>query len=80
MEKSYHVTGKALSWLKSIFLKESSGLLSTASVQRGPQYRQGRQKEDFCPFCLHVNDLPDVVRSDSILFADDFKLYARIDS
>ena len=31
-------------------------------------------------FACYVNDLSDVVRSDCLLFADDFKLYVRIDS
>ena len=31
-------------------------------------------------FACYVNDLPDAVRSDFLLFADDFKLYTRIDS
>ena len=83
MEKSYHVTGKALSWLKSYLSEREQRVVVNGQCSAWAPVSSGAPEGGLLSpllFACYVNDLPDVVRSDSLLFADDFKLYARIDS
>ena len=83
LEKSYHVTGKALSWLKSYLLEREQRVVVNGQCSAWTPVPSGTPEGGLLSpllFACYVNDLPDAVRSDCLLFADDFKLYARIDS
>ena len=83
LEKSYHVTGKALSWLKSYLSEREQRVVVNGRCSAWAPVLSGTPEGGVLSsllFSCYVNDLPDVIRSKCLLFADDFKLYARVDS
>ena len=82
LEKSFHVTGKALAWLKSYLFEREQRVVVNGQCSAWTPVLSGTPEGLLSPllFACYVNDLPDAVRSDCLLFADDFKLYTRIDS
>ena len=77
------MTGKALSWIKSYLSEREQRVVVNGQCSAWIPVPSGAPEEGLLSpllFACFVNDLPSVVRSKCLLFADDFKLYARVDS
>ena len=81
LERSFNVSGSAIQWLKSFLTDRKqrvtvNGRCSTwTSVRSGTP--EGSQLSPLL-FALFVNDLPDKIQTNILLFADDVKLYHKI--
>ena len=83
LERSYHVNGKALAWLKSYLSERAQRVVVNGQCSEWVHVPSGTPEGGLLSpllFACYVNDLPNVIKSDCLLFADDFKLYARVDS
>ena len=81
LNKSYNVSGKALSWLTSFLCSRKQRVILNGKCSRWTKVSSGTPEgSQLSPllFALFVNDLPDEIQTNSLLFADDVKLYHKI--
>ena len=79
LQNSHHVPDKAFAWLKSC-LTGGSGWLWRASAHNGRTCDPEGGILSPLLFVCFINDLPLAIQTDPLLFADDVKLYCRVDS
>ena len=82
LEKSYHIADKALAWCKSYLTGREQRVIVNGQCSPWVPVTSGTPEGgQISPllFALFINDLPEAVRADCVMFADDVKLYHRVD-
>ena len=83
LENSYHISGKAFAWCKSYLSeREQRVVVKGKCSQWAPVPSDNPEGGLISPllFACYINDLPDCVHTDCVLFADDVKIYSKVDS
>ena len=82
LKTSFHVADKALAWCESYLTGREQRVIVNGQcspwVSETSGTPEGSQLSPLL-FALFINDLPDAVRADSVMFADDVKLYRPVD-
>ncbi len=81
--ESYGITGQALNWLTAFLTDREQRVMVDGESSEWCAVTSGVPQGSVVGpilFVLHINDLPERVRSRLFLFADDAKLYKRITS
>lgn len=83
LQNSYHVSDKAFAWLKSYLSERKQRVVVKGKCSQWSDVRSGTPEGGILSpllFVCFINDLPLAIQTDSLLFADDVKLYCRVDS
>ena len=83
LKTSFHVADKALAWCESYLAGREQRVIVNGQCSPWVSVTSGTPKgSQLIPllFALFINDLPDAVRADCVMFADDVRLYRRVDS
>ena len=83
LSKSYHISGKALEWLKSYLTGREQRVVVNGQCSSWVPVSSGTPEGGLISpllFACFINDLPETIQSDCLMFADDVKLYRRVDS
>ena len=77
------IQGELLDWIKSFLTnRKQKVVLNGASSEWSRVYSGVPQGSVLCPllFSIYVNDIPSVVDSQTLMFADDIKIFGQIQS
>ena len=80
---AYGIRGKLLDWIKSFLTnRQQKVVLNGASSEWSRVYSGVPQGSVLGPllFNIYVNDIPSVVNSETLMFADDTKIFRKIQS
>ena len=77
---SYGIQGNTLKWLSSFLKDRTMKVVLEGEQSKSVTVESGVPQSWDLMFLCHINDLPDVVRSQVRLFADDCLLYRQIKS
>ena len=81
LHRSYNVSGNAIHWLQSFLSDRKQRVTVNGKNSAWTPVRSGTPEgSQLSPllFALFVNDLPDKIQTNILLFADDVKLYHKI--
>ena len=81
LRESYNISGPALNWLTSFLSCRKQRVVVNGKCSDWCEVSSGTPEgSQISPllFALFINDLPDKIRTNSLLFADDVKLYHKI--
>ena len=81
--ESYGINGDILTWIKAFLIGRTQVVRVNGSESESAPVLSGiPQGSVLGPllFVIYINDLPDVINSDSLLFADDTKVFRKITS
>ena len=81
--KSYGIDGKLLTWIQEFLIGRSQVVRVNGECSTSANVLSGiPQGSVLGPilFILYINDLPDIVKFNIFLFADDTKLFHQIES
>ena len=82
LENSFHISDKAISWLKSYLSNRKQRVVVKGKCSRWTAVRSGTPEGGILSpllFVCFINDLPLTLQTHSLLYADDVKLYCRVD-
>ena len=80
---SYDIKGKLIDWISSFLMGRKQQVILEGSCFSWSEVASGvPQGSVLGPllFLIYVNDLPDAIKSEAKLFADDTKLYRSVSS
>ena len=83
LKNSYNLSGKAFSWCKSYLSDREQRVVVKGKCSEWAPVPSGTPEGGLLSpllFACFINDLPDCVQADCLMFADDVKLYSRIDT
>ena len=83
LQNSYHLSGNALAWCKSYLSDREQRVVINGKCSQWTPVLSGTPEGGLLSsllFVMYINDLPDSVKTDCVMFADDVKLYTRIGS
>ena len=83
LKNSYHLSGNAYSWCKSYLCEREQRVVVKGKCSQWTAAPSGTPEGGLLSpllFACFINDLPDNVQADCVMFADDVKLYNRVDS
>ena len=83
LKNSYQISGTALRWLSSYLENRKQRVIVNGKSSDWVPVRSGTPEGGIISpllFALFVNDLPDKIKTNCLLFADDVKLYHKITS
>ena len=83
LQHSYNITGNALNWIRSYLTGRKQRVLVNGKCSGWIPVLSGTPEgSQLSPllFALFVNDLPDKIKTNCLLFADDVKLFHKITS
>ena len=81
LRHSYHISDKALNWLSSFLTNRKQRVVVNGKCSEWKPVLSGTPEGSLLSpllFALFVNDLPDKISTNCLLFADDVKLYHKI--
>ena len=81
LHKSYNISGNAIKWLQSFLSDRKQRVAVNGKCSGWTPVRSGTPEgSQLSPllFALFVNDLPDKIQTNILLFADDVKLYHKV--
>ena len=79
---SYKISGRALAWLESYFTDRVQRVVVNGTCSSWTPVPSGTPEGSLISpllFACYINDLPDAVSCNCLMFADDVKLYHRIE-
>ena len=82
LKNSFHITDKALSWCESYLAGREQRVIVNGRCSPWTPVTSGTPEGSLLSplfFALYINDLPGAVHADCVMFADDVKLYRRVD-
>ena len=83
LERSYQISGKALDWIRSYLSGREQRVVVHGKCSKWVRVRSGTPEGGLLSpllFACFMNDLPESIRTEMLMFADDVKLYGRVDS
>ena len=81
LKNSYQISGVALNWLSSYLTNRKQRVVVNGKFSEWTPVRSGTPEGGIISpilFALFINDLPDKIKTNCLLFADDVKLYHEI--
>ena len=81
LRHSYHVSGTALNWLSTYLKNRKQRVVVNGRCSDWTDVVSGTPEGGLLSpllFAMYVNDLPDKIKTNCLLFADDVKLYHKI--
>jgi len=78
--KAYGITGKLLVWFRSFLMGRHQYVKVNGTLSSWEQVSSGVPQKSILELALYVNELPSLVSSKLLMFADDIKLYHTIRS
>ena len=82
LKNSYQISGKAYEWIRSYLSGREQRVVVQGKCSDWISVRSGNPEGGLISpllFACYVNDLPNTVQTDTLMFADDVKLYRRVD-
>ena len=82
LKNSFHIADKALSWCESYLAGREQRVIVNGQCSPWTPVTSGTPEGSLLSplfFALYINDLPGAVHADCVMFADDVKLYRRVD-
>ena len=83
LENSYHISGKTFAWCKSYLSEREQRVVVKGKCSQWAPVPSGNPEGGLISlllFACYINDLLDCVQTDCVLFADDVKIYSKVDS
>ena len=80
---SYQILDKALDWIRSYLFGREQGVVVQGKCSQWVEVRSGTPEGGLISlllFACFVDDLPGVIETEALMFADDVKVYRRVDS
>ena len=82
LKNSYQISGKAFAWFESYLSEREQRVVVKGKCSQWASAPSGTPEGGLISpllFACFINDLPDCVKTDCVLFADDVKLYGKVD-
>lgn len=83
LQNSFHIGGHALDWFVSYLSGRKQRVVLNGKTSGWTPVMSGTPEGGILSpllFCLYVNDLPSVIKSESLMYADDLKLFRSVRS
>ena len=78
LQNSFHIEGHALQWFVSYLSGRTQRVVLNGKTSAWTSVTSGTPEGGILSpllFCLYINDLPSVIKSHSLMYADDLKLF-----
>lgn len=83
LKVSYHISDKAFDWISSYLSGREQRVVVGGKCSEWVPVKSGTPEGGLLSpllFACFVNDLPETLQADTLMFADDVKMYGRVDS